>query len=266
MSLSKKSFICWLNLYSWPVHYMKRIINFLLVVSLIVVFGANTKAQTEGVQTNSFWPADDNFPGKGPLQKADWFRKLWQQRRGQWQKDVQKDQNAIAFVGDSITQGWNLQEYFPGFKVANRGISGDTTRQLRYRFKEDVISIKPSAIVLLIGTNDLGLGGTPEDAADNISAILSLIKPELPGTPVVVCKVMPRHPEFAEKVKKLNELVDKLVQGEPKFVRCDTYSIFANENGVPSKDEFPDLLHPNAKGYAKWRDALLPIFEKLNLR
>ncbi|MGC8830015.1 MAG: GDSL-type esterase/lipase family protein [Verrucomicrobiia bacterium] len=240
-------------------NYLSALIGF-ICAGLMTAF-----TQTEPA-VESLWPRDDAFPGRGPLQKADWFRKLWQERRSQWKKDAQKDQQALVFAGDSITQRWNVGKYFPDYKVANRGISGDTTRQLRYRFKEDVISLKPTAIVLLIGTNDLGLGGNPEDAAENIAAILNQIKNELPNTTVIVCKVMPRQPQFSEKIKRLNELVDKLIEGNPKFIRCDTYSIYADESGAAIKEEFPDMLHPNAKGYEKWKNALIPILEKLNLK
>lgn len=245
----------------------KDILSILVIgfvfAGLTICYPQQTTIGAENQET--LWPANDGFPGKGALQKADWFKKLWQQRRSQWQKEAQQDQGAIVFAGDSITQGWNLGKYFPNLKVANRGISGDTTRQLRYRFKEDVISLKPTAIVLLIGTNDLGLGGTPEEAAENIGVILDQIKAELPKTPVIVCKVMPRQQQFAEKIKRLNELVDRLIQGKPQFISCDTWSIFADENGAAKKEEFPDMLHPNARGYEKWKDALLPIFAKLNL-
>jgi len=244
---------------------MKNIIYSLIIVGFICAGLPTVFSQTDA-PAESLWPENDGFPGKGALQKGDWFKKLWQQRRSQWKKDVQKDQQALVFAGDSITQGWNVEKYFPEYKVANRGISGDTTRQLRYRFKEDVVSLKPTAIVLLIGTNDLGLGGTPEEAAENIGAILNEIKTELPNTTVIVCKVMPRQQQFAEKIKHLNELVDKLVQGNPKFIRCDTYSIYADENGGAKKEEFPDLLHPNSKGYEKWKEALMPILAKLNLK
>ncbi|HON07411.1 MAG TPA: GDSL-type esterase/lipase family protein [Verrucomicrobiota bacterium] len=233
-----------------------------LVIGVILA-GSQISHSQDAVITESLWPANDEFGGKGALQKADWFKKLWQQRRSQWKKDAAKDQGAIVFAGDSITQGWNLEKYFPNLKVANRGISGDTTIQLRYRFKEDVISLKPTAIVLLIGTNDLGLGGTPEEAAENIGAILNQIKSDLPKTPVIVCKVMPRQPQFAEKIKRLNALVDKLVEGNPQFIRCDTYSIYADEKGAAKKEEFPDMLHPNSAGYQKWKAALEPIFAKI---
>jgi poly(3-hydroxybutyrate) depolymerase/lysophospholipase L1-like esterase len=213
------------------------------------------------------WPATDElFPGKGPLQKADWFQNLWKQRRLNWWQNRQRDKGAVVFLGDSITQGWgSLAKDFPGIKVANRGISGDTTRGVRLRLKEDVEDLNPAAVVLLIGTNDLGLGGEPEPAAENIKAILASLKQHNPNTPVIVCKVMPRQESFTKNVTRLNELVDTATQDNPQAIRCDTWSIFANEKGAAKKEEFPDLLHPNGPGYAKWKAALTPIFAQLQL-
>ena len=73
--------------------------------------------------------SDAGISGAGPIRRYDWFRKLWEERRSEWGKRVQDDQNALVFVGDSITQGWgnHLGENFPGVKIANRGISGDTS-------------------------------------------------------------------------------------------------------------------------------------------
>jgi lysophospholipase L1-like esterase len=152
--------------------------------------------------------------------------------------------------------------------VANRGIGGDTTRGVLYRLKADVLDLKPEAVVLLIGTNDIGLGGDPDEIADNIRQILLALKSSNPDMPVIMCKVMPRadrdlHP--AEKIKKLNAMVETFAKNEPKFTECDTWSIYADENGNCKKEEFPDLLHPNATGYARWAAALKPIFAKLNL-
>jgi lysophospholipase L1-like esterase len=253
--------------------YMKKEINRILgfTISCLVFVAWITTGYSQQTATqgeSSLWPSDESmFPGKGPIQKADWFKKLWNERRGRWKAEAEKDKGAVVFVGDSITQGWRtLDKDFPYLKVANRGISGDTTRQVLYRIKEDVISLKPTAIVLLIGTNDLGLGGNPDDAAENIKAILTQIRKELPETPVIVCKVMPRHPQFAEKIKRLNSLVDDFIKNDNHIIPCDTWSIFADENGGAKKEEFPDLLHPNAAGYKKWKMALDTIFEKLNLK
>jgi lysophospholipase L1-like esterase len=215
------------------------------------------------------FPDDSAFPGKGPLRKADWFKKTWRDRRLMAWNNREKDQNAVVFLGDSITQGWNsLAKDFPNLKVANRGISGDLTRGVLYRLKEDVLDLNPVAVVLLIGTNDLEDQSEPETIAENVKAILAALKAHNSKMPVIVCKVMPSDASKnrpAEKIKKLNALVDELIKGDPQFIRCDTCSIFANADGNAKKEEFPDLLHPNAAGYAKFAEALRPILEKLNL-
>lgn len=216
------------------------------------------------------WPAtDDLFPGQDPLQKADWFQKLWRQRRLSWWLSREADQGAVVFLGDSIMQGWNsLAKDFPNLKLANRGISGDTTRGVRCRLKEDVLDLKPAAAVMLLGTNDLGLEGEPEDAAANLKEILNALKQSNPKLPIILCRVMPRGAvpgRFPEKIVKLNQLIDALAKDEVQITLCDTWSIFANEQGAAKPEEFPDLLHPNAAGYAKWVTALNPIFAKLKL-
>ena len=110
---------------------------------------------------------DDGLPGTGPIRRMEWFQNLWKQRRTLWSTQVERDQGAVVFLGDSITQGWGhgLGAVFPGVKVANRGISGDTTRGVLIRLKEDVLDLNPRAVVMLIGTNDLEEKATPETIA-----------------------------------------------------------------------------------------------------
>ena len=65
----------------------------------------------------------------------------------------------VVFYGDSITDGWgrrpNTGTFFPGKPYVNRGISGQTTPQMVVRFRQDVIELKPAAVVILAGTNDV---------------------------------------------------------------------------------------------------------------
>lgn len=227
------------------------------------------KRDTPDIPPVARFPEDAAFPGEGPIRKMDWFKKLYVDRRLRWWNNREQDKGAVVFLGDSITQGWgNLVKAFEPMKVANRGISGDVTRGVLYRLKEDLLDLNPSAVVLLIGTNDLEEKGEPEVIAGNIKLMLARFKAFNPKMPVIVCKVMPSHASKsrpAGKIQKLNELVDALVKGDTQFIPCDTYSIFADENGNAKKSEFPDLLHPNAAGYAQWEAALKPIFANLNL-
>src|SRR5436190_8861872 len=109
-------------------------------------------------------PSDDGLPGAGPIRRYDWFQMLWVARRTAWANHVTQDQHAVVFLGDSITQGWG-DEFggnFSGVKLANRGISGDTTRGVLLRLEQDVMAVRPRAVIILIGTNDLEENAEPE--------------------------------------------------------------------------------------------------------
>ncbi len=215
-------------------------------------------------------PPSESMPFKGPAQPGIWLRSLWKNRRTDWAKAAPNDQRAIVFFGDSITQGWpSLEADFPGLKVANRGISGDTTRGLLARIRGDVLALHPKAVSLLIGTNDLALGATPEVVAGNIREIVAQLHKANPKMPVVINKMMPRGAapgKFPEKIQQVNALVDAAFKADSLVTFCDTWTLFADKNGACKKEEFPDMLHPNAAGYAKWSAALKPILTGLKLQ
>ena len=211
---------------------------------------------------------DDGLPGAGPIRRYDWFRNLWRERRSAWAQRVQEDQHALVFLGDSITQGWgdDLGGKFPGVKVANRGISGDTTRGILLRLQEDVLALHPSGVVLLIGTNDLEESAAPETTAANLRLILVALKRHDPAMPVVLCEVFPssatkKRP--ADSIRRINRLYQAAVRDQPQVTYLDTWTLFANAEGDAKPEEFPDLLHPNAAGYAKWAGALRPVLATL---
>jgi len=213
---------------------------------------------------------DEGLPGAGPLRRMEWFQKLWTERRTAWAARVQQDQDSVVFLGDSITQGWgtSLNHAFPGMKVANRGISGDTTRGVLIRLADDVLVLKPKAVVLLIGTNDLEEQAEPEVISDNLRLILAALRAHNPTMPVVLCNVFPSSGSKKrplEKITRLNQLYFTLVKDEPQVTVLDSWALFAGTNGDARSEEFPDLLHPNAVGYLKWSAALRPIFETLGL-
>jgi lysophospholipase L1-like esterase len=222
-------------------------------------------AQAPAVEERFQIPArDDGLPGAGPIRRYDWFRSLWAQRRAAWARQVDRDQKALVFLGDSITQGWgdDMGGAFKGVKVANRGISGDTTRGVLIRLEEDVLALNPGGVVLLIGTNDLEEGADPETIAANLKLILAKLREHNSRMPIVLCQVFPssatkKRP--AEQIKRINQLYAAAVKGDAQVVPVDTWLLFANAEGDAKPEEFPDLLHPNATGYAKWAAALRPI-------
>ena len=211
---------------------------------------------------------DDGLPGSGPIRRYDWFQKLWLKRRTEFAAEADQKQNAIVFLGDSITQGWgnDFRKQFPDLLLANRGISGDTTRGMLIRLQEDVLSLNPSAVVLLMGTNDLEENATPEVIAANLKLILAELKKHNSTMPIVLCLVFPssetKH-RPADSIRRINELYAAAVKGDAQVTVLDTWTLFADEAGNAGKEEFPDLLHPNDKGYGMWAASLKPVLATL---
>jgi lysophospholipase L1-like esterase len=246
------------------------LIPFLLAALFVGATSIPLAAQQKNDKANQFKiPAtDEGLPGTGPIRRYGWFQKLWQEKRSRWATQVEKDQNAVVFLGDSITQGWgdNLDGSFGNMKVANRGISGDTTRGMLLRLKGDVLALNPKAVVMLMGTNDLEEKAEPETIAANVKLIVDALKKHDAKMPIILCKVFPSSATKsrpAEKIKKVNELCAATVKGDPQIVVLETWRLFADKSGDAQKKEFPDLLHPNKAGYAMWAAAMRPIFATL---
>jgi lysophospholipase L1-like esterase len=212
--------------------------------------------------------AETTLPGEGALRRYDGYVKRWNTIRPQWAADVAKDQGAVVFLGDSITQGWgtDFKKSFEGMKLANRGIGGDTTRGMLLRLKEDVLALHPKAVVILMGTNDIEVEVPVEAIGRNFQKIVAALKAHNPKMPVVVCRIFPssatkKRPK--ETILAVNELFAAAVKGDPQFTVLDTYALFANPEGDALPALFPDLLHLNPAGYAKWASALRPVFATL---
>jgi lysophospholipase L1-like esterase len=212
--------------------------------------------------------SEEGLPGEGNLRRYNGYVRTWATRRAVWSKQVSQDQQAVVFLGDSITQGWGAQfrGKFTGMKLANRGIGGDTTRGMLIRLQEDVLSLNPSAIVLLMGTNDLEVGLEPELIGRNFTKIIAGIKSHSKTTPIILCRVFPSSASKkrpADKIQQVNAIYEVAVKGDPQVTVVDTWTLYATAKGDANPKLFPDLLHLNAEGYKTWGSALRPIFATL---
>ncbi len=213
--------------------------------------------------------AEATLPGVGPLRRYEGLMKRWPELRAKWAGEVAANQGAVVFLGDSITQGWgqSLAQRFPEMKSANRGIGGDTTRGMLVRL-DDVFALKPAAIIILAGTNDIEVGLEPAVAAENLGLILKAIKAHDPKVPVVLCQVFPSSPEKSrpkEKIQALNALYAAMVRGDHQVTLLDTWTLFAGPDGEADPQWFKDLLHLNPAGYDRWTAALKPALATLGL-
>jgi lysophospholipase L1-like esterase len=157
----------------------------------------------------------------------------------------------VVFLGDSITDGWRLNEYFSGRDFINRGISGQTTLQMLGRFLQDVAGPHPKAVVVLGGTNDLARGMSPLAVEDTLNMIGDLAKAH--GIKAVFASILPVSSEVAKvrpatSIRQINQWLQEYCKREG-FVYLDYFTALASPSGELPADLSDDGLHPNAKGY-----------------
>jgi lysophospholipase L1-like esterase len=228
---------------------------------------AESAATVAAPAADPFWPADGIFPVPGKTSSWSGFRAKNIERRTLFAQRQKLDRNAIVLVGDSIIEGWHtLADDCAELRVkfANRGVGGDTTPNLVYRLQEDVLSLDPRALVILIGTNDLSEHTSPEQIANNYRELLARIRASYPKIPIAWCLVMPRRGDenYPTLVRDLNARIVELAKSDPLITVCDSFTPLAQPDGSSKpEDVLSDRLHPNAAGLAAWKDALFPILD-----
>jgi lysophospholipase L1-like esterase len=173
----------------------------------------------------------------------------------------------VVFLGDSITQDYNVYEAFPGHLVYNRGIGGDTTEGVLNRLDVSVFELKPKAVVMLIGTNDFALlKSSPEEVFERIVKIIETIKEELPACNVYVQSVYPVN-EMLDKMTVLprnNRDIDAL-NNMLKTLKMITYvdvsSHLKDENGRFKEMYTLEGLHVSPLGYEVITDIVSPLLD-----
>jgi lysophospholipase L1-like esterase len=178
-------------------------------------------------------------------------------------------EDRVVFLGDSITDAWHLQESFPGKPYINRGISGQTTPQMLIRFRPDVTDLKPKAVVILAGTNDIAGNTGPmrlEDIENNyasmaelgrahqIHVIFSSVTPVNNYTPRAELMFAQRPPD---EILQLNHWI-KNYCAENGDLYLDYFAAMVDDKGMMKKELASDGLHPNTEGYA----VMAPLAEK----
>jgi lysophospholipase L1-like esterase len=176
--------------------------------------------------------------------------------------------NTIVLMGDSITEFWKLNDeaFFTSNNLINRGISGQTTPQMLLRFRQDVIDLKPSKVVILAGINDIAENTSPislEGIFGNIVSMVELAKAN--NIKVVLCSVLPSNKfnwnpkiEPADKVIALNRLI-KGYASKNNVAFVDYYSSMVDANKGLDIKYGEDGVHPNLNGYKLMESLLLKV-------
>lgn len=179
-------------------------------------------------------------------------------------KPPEKGENRVVFLGDSITDSWKLNEYFPNQPYINRGISGQTTPQMLLRMQPDVVAHKPKVMLLLAGTNDISANTGPvtnEFIEGNIRSIVEIAHAN--GINVVLSSILPVS-DYNKNAK--GEIINRTTQRPPArilelnkwikdycdqkgLVYLDYFSATVDDKGFLKAEIANDGLHPNAEGY-----------------
>jgi lysophospholipase L1-like esterase len=163
----------------------------------------------------------------------------------------------VAFVGDSLTDWMRWNEMFPEIRSRNFGIAGDTTVGLKARINQ-VVAARPAKVFLMIGTNDVEFNRlTPEGIVANIGDCIDALQKGVPGVTIVVENLLPRQPQFDEKVRTVNALLKAAIE-KRGLAYIDLYSHFVT-NGRLDPTVTPDDIHLSGQGYLRWRDVIRPF-------
>lgn len=183
----------------------------------------------------------------------------------------QKGQTVL--LGDSITEGYDHTELFRDYtaqtniEVYNRGISGDTSDRLLERLEKTVLNIKPKNIVLLIGTNDLGVGADVDFIAENVENIIITSKKRCKNINIILEAVYPINDKINNQgrrknkdIAELNERYKAIAEAQ-KIAFLDLTRQLSDENGRLNAKYTYDGLHVNAFAYELITKAVLPLLK-----
>jgi lysophospholipase L1-like esterase len=174
----------------------------------------------------------------------------------------------VYFEGDSITRRWGATDYpqllqnwkksFFGWNAADFGWGADRVENILWRLDNgELDGVNPKVVVLLAGTNNIP-NSAPEDIALGLKEVLRVLREKAPGAVVVLTAIFPRNdkPEYRAKIDAVNAQLARMADGHT--IR------FLNVNDKLTEEALnTDKLHPNAKGYQIWADALKPLFTEL---
>lgn len=180
----------------------------------------------------------------------------------------------LLFLGDSITDGWpgrskETWAKFAPYHPADFGVSGERTEDVLWRITNgELDGIAPKAVVIMIGTNNIGhfADEKPEWVAAGVKKILTTVHEKLPAAKILLLGVFPRGATADDRLRKQVVAINALIKDfhDGKVVTyLDLSGKFLDPQGNLPKEIMPDSLHPNAKGYEIWYDAMWPVLEPM---
>lgn len=172
--------------------------------------------------------------------------------------------NAILLVGSSSFRKWtDVQSYFPGYKIINRGFGGSTLPDVIHYANDIILPYHPKQVMIYCGDNDLASSDTitPEIVTNRFKTLFHIIRRNLPAANIayVSIKPSPSRIKLILAIKQTNYLIKTFLskQKNTSFINVFQPMLLADEKPRP-EIFLEDSLHMNAKGYAIWKKAIQP--------
>ena len=219
---------------------MKRIVIFTLI--LIFTFSVLCSCGKSN-DMEAFW---EFYNGK-----IEGFEKENEEFKG---KDVD-----VVFLGDSLTDGYNVKEFYPEYTVLNRGIGGDTSVWLEERLDVSLYAVQPKVAVMLIGANNM------DTMLENYESILKSFKENAPRTKIVLLSLTSMSGEWGKKnqLAAYNNVQIKMYAEIYGYEYVDLYSALLNLETGEIYDEYTtDGGHLTQKGYEVLTATIRPAIQK----
>jgi lysophospholipase L1-like esterase len=176
--------------------------------------------------------------------------------------------HGILFIGSSSFTKWtDIQNYFPGYPIINRGFGGSSLPDL-IRYADDIIfPYQPKEIVIYCGDNDLAASDTvsAQTVFHRFKTLFSLTRNKLPNTSIVFVSIKPSpsRKRLMPKMDEANRLVKEFLSTQKNTAFVDVYHLMLTSDHKPMPQIFlEDSLHMNTKGYAIWQKAIKPHLMK----
>ena len=191
--------------------------------------------------------------------RADYYNAKVEQYAGE-NKSIIPGETQVVFIGDSLTDGYDLKTYYPTLTTLNRGIGGDTTFGVEKRLQVSVYDVQPKVVVMLIGANNMST------MFDNYEDILISMKENLPNSEIVLVSLTSMGGNWGRnnKLAAFNNVKIRALAEKYGFSFVDVYTALLN---METDEIYPEYTtdggHLTPLGYKIMTGKIAPVLEEL---
>lgn len=182
-----------------------------------------------------------------------------------WDSKNSYPDSAVLFAGSSSIRMWPTHDFFPEFKVINRGFGGAHISDMLHFFEETVARYKPAIIVFYCGDNDIAAGKSPQRVLNDFQTFVEKAHALKPGLPLIYIPIKPSLARWKlwPAMQQTNRLIENYCLDNPSLYYANIADPMMGKDSRPSAELFrEDGLHLNNEGYILWSKIVRPFISK----